>query len=584
MATKVAIEVDVKTGDASDEIISLREELEKVKQTQKEMGDQFKTGFEAAEKGAKNAGNGVKSLGNGIGSLLKSLGIVTVIVAAFNKLKDIFLSNQSVADGFGKVMLTVEIVMRKLIELALPLGEALFDAFNNPKQAIADFVDGIKNRAIAAVRYLAEIAGSAGKIIAGVVTFDWAQVAEGVGELGVKYEEAKEAVTGVVDSFKEGVKSFVETTKEAYNQADAITNLRNELIKLEAQQKLVQMTYQKEAEDQRQIRDDVRKTLAERIEANDKLGKILEEQSEAERVIFQKRLDLANAELAINKTSIEAQAAVAAAKGELADLDERINGQKSEQLTNQAALEKELFDIQQELAKVGRSDRELELLELEQHYAALAEQARLAGDTQTDIEGAKQAALAKLRKKWLDEDVAATIKAEQDKQKAREAGLSVAGSVLNSLGQLVALSGEQSKEAVAIQKAFAVAQVAIDTAKAISAAIAGGTQAGAQTGVAAPVTTPLFIASMIATVLGSLAQVSTILATVPGGGSPSIPSSSSVPQTSAPSINPVTTNTTELGGVEQAQLAPIQAYVVETEVTGNQNNVNQIESQATFGG
>ena len=31
MATKVAIEVDVKTGDASDEIISLREELEKVK-------------------------------------------------------------------------------------------------------------------------------------------------------------------------------------------------------------------------------------------------------------------------------------------------------------------------------------------------------------------------------------------------------------------------------------------------------------------------------------------------------------------------------------------------------------------------
>ena len=174
-------------------------------------------------------------------------------------------------------------------------------------------------------------------------------------------------------------------------------------------------------------------------------------------------------------------------------------------------------------------------------------------------------------------------KAEQDKSKAREAGLSVAGSVLNSLGQLVSLSGDQSKEAVAIQKAFAVAQVAIDTAKAISAAIAGGTQAGAQTGVAAPVTTPIFIASMIATVLGSLAQVGTILATVPGGGSPSIPSSSSVPQSSAPSINSVSTNTTELGGADQANLAPIQAFVVETEVTGNQNNVNQIESQANFG-
>ena len=35
MATKVAIEVDVKTGDASDDIIALREELEKIKQTQR---------------------------------------------------------------------------------------------------------------------------------------------------------------------------------------------------------------------------------------------------------------------------------------------------------------------------------------------------------------------------------------------------------------------------------------------------------------------------------------------------------------------------------------------------------------------
>ena len=577
MATKVAIEVDVKTGEANDDIIALREELEKVKQTQKEMGDQFKAGFEAAEKGAKNAGKGVKSLGNGIGSLLKSLGIVTVIVAAFNKLKDIFLSNQSVADGFGKVMLTVEIVMRKLIELALPLGESLYDAFNNPKQAISDFVDGIKNRAIAAVRYLAEIAGSAGKIIAGVVTFDWAQVAEGVGELGVKYEEAKEAVTGVVDSFKDGVKSFVETTKEAYNQADSITNLRNELIKLEAQQKLVQMTYQKEAEDQRQIRDDIRKTLAERIEANDKLGKILEEQSESERVIFQKRLDRANAELAINKTSVEAQAAVAQAKGELADLDERINGQKSEQLTNQAALEKELFDIQQELAKVGRSDRELELLELEQHYAALAEQARLAGDTETDIEGAKGEALAKLRKKFRDEDLKKEKELRDAKVKLQQSYLDATGGVLNSINQLVEASGNQSKEAVALQKTLAIAQIAIDTAKAIVGAIAQAQS------VPYPGNLVAIATGVAAVVAGIASAVSTLnSANVPGGGSAPPPAAPQV--ATAPAIQQATAGTTELGGAEQAQLAPIQAYVVETEVTGNQNNVNQIESQATFGG
>ena len=60
MATKVAIEVDVKTGEASDDIIALREELEKVKQTQEKLSDQMKTGFDAAKKGAKGASKGMK--------------------------------------------------------------------------------------------------------------------------------------------------------------------------------------------------------------------------------------------------------------------------------------------------------------------------------------------------------------------------------------------------------------------------------------------------------------------------------------------------------------------------------------------
>ena len=121
------------------------------------------------------------------------------------------------------------------------------------------------------------------------------------------------------------------------------------------------------------------------------------------------------------------------------------------------------------------------------------------------------------------------------------------------------------------------AQIAIDTATAISGAIAQAQKTGPfPANIAA-------IATGVAAVLSGIASaVSTInTANVPGGTAPP----PQAPQiTSAPSIQPVTTNTTELGGAEQAQLAPIQAYVVETEVTGNQNNVNQIESQATFGG
>jgi hypothetical protein len=56
-----------------------------------------------------------------------------------------------------------------------------------------------------------------------------------------------------------------------------------------------------------------------------------------------------------------------------------------------------------------------------------------------------------------------------------------------------------------------------------------------------------------------------------------------VPAASAPSIDSVATNTTDLGNAQGAQLAPIQAFVVETEMTGNQQNISQIENQVTFG-
>lgn len=630
MATKVAIEVDVKTGEANDDIIALKEELEKVKAAQEEMTKKIEAGFKASEKGAGLVRRGFNKVGTAIKAVGKAAAIFTLIIGALNYLKDALGKNQKAADFLGKALVTIELITSKLINDAIvPLGEWLINVFTRPQEALQDFMDATKGiRDIAndiADIFQSKVAVAVDKLMIGInnlrvaynlLTGDTEEAAELLADNARRQTEIIEEQANAAEKTDKVVNTITSTVKEAYDTVvqtvnNAIT-LSDELVNLEKKAEVSeairakrQLAYQAEAEAQRQIRDDVTNTIAVRVAANEELGRILTEQAELETQSASDKLKLIDAQIAAytgitnasamneeqimkeveaNRISKEQAVSLIQAQTELVDIYERTEGQRSEQLTNQVALEKELFDIRQELAKVEKSDRELEILELEQHYDALAEQARLAGDTETDIEGAKQEALAKLRKKFRDEDVAATIKAEQEKQKAREAGLSAAGSVLDSLGQLVALSGDQSKEAVAIQKAFAVAQVAIDTAKAISAAIAGGTQAGAQTGVAAPVTTPIFIASMIATVLGSLAQVGTILATVPGGGSPSIPSSSSVPQSSAPSLSPISSNTTELGGAEQAQLAPIQAYVVETEVTGNQNNVNQIESQATFGG
>ena len=193
---------------------------------------------------------------------------------------------------------------------------------------------------------------------------------------------------------------------------------------------------------------------------------------------------------------------------------------------------------------------------------------------QEDLEREKEIAdaLAKVE----EDNVKAVKEAENAKRKLREDGLTAAGAVLGSLGQLIAASGNQSKEAVALQKTLAVAQIAIDTAKAITGAIAQAQS------VPYPGNLVAIATGVAAVVAGIASAVSTLnTANVPGGSA----ATPTAPQVAtAPAIQQATAGTTELGGVEQAQLAPIQAYVVETEVTGNQNNVNQIESQATFGG
>jgi len=581
MATKVAIEVDVKTGEASDDIISLREELEKVKQTQEKLSDQMKTGFDAAEKGAKGASKGMKGFGTSIGGVLKSLGLIAIAAEVFLFIKELLMKNQTVMDAFNTATIAFEIIIKKVFESVSALAEPMKAAFSDPKQAVIDLWEAIKENISNRISGVADQFSALGAIIQGVFDRDLDAIKEAgkdfltaTIQVSTGLDKAQQAA--VADGFKEFATDVKDATVAAVKQADALVKLRNEVKLLEADQRALILVRQKEAEDQRQIRDDISQTLADRIAANEKLGEIQAKQLAEETAIANKRIELAEKELALDKNNIDLQVALKDAKTELFDIEERIGGQKSEQLTNEKALEKELFDLQTELAKVGKENRELELLELEQYYAALEEQARLAGDNTTDIEGAKQNALAKLRKKFLDEDVAETKKAEEKKQAAREAGLKGTSDVLNALGGLIAASGNNSKQAVAIQKTLAIAQIAIDTATAISGAIAQAQKTGPfPANIAA-------IATGVAAVISGIASAVTTLnsADVGGGNAPPPPPPSTV---TAPNIQSVSTNTTELGGVEQAQLAPIQAFVVETEVTGNQNNVNQIESQANFG-
>jgi hypothetical protein len=152
--------------------------------------------------------------------------------------------------------------------------------------------------------------------------------------------------------FDEQAASLRGFTSEIQESVEASKRLAEAEIALEKAQRIAQKTqldYQKQAEKLRQIRDDESKSISERIQANDELGKVLKEQLAAELAIAQQALAVANLRIEAEGKTKETLDAQAEALTTISDIQERITGQESEQLTNLNALRKEAADKYREI-------------------------------------------------------------------------------------------------------------------------------------------------------------------------------------------------------------------------------------------
>lgn len=174
-------------------------------------------------------------------------------------------------------------------------------------------------------------------------------------------------------------------------------------------------------------------------------------------------------------------------------------------------------------------------------------------------------------KQKIDDDAAAnelktrlaTLDAETS---ARNAKLRAAEDIATQLNRL-------SEEGSNAQKAFAVTQVLLSQAQAVSSAIASAVKAAANTGPAAPVVTPLLIAQMVGIALSSFAQVRSILqqagadapSAVQRGGGRGGQTQALVPQ--------------GVGGRQQQLPQVNQSYVVQSQLQGQMHLQSSLEKR-----
>jgi len=530
MAIEKTILIDVNSKDAEKSIDSL---------------DKGLTGLDkSADKGAKGIG-GVSKAFKGLGVAIKAAGI-GLVIAALAKLSEIFMQNQKVANLFNTAFEAVSIAFNDFVNFVVNNGGAVVDffkaIFENPLESVKALGRSIKANIIERFESFLDTLGFLASAVKKVFSGDFKGALEDVKAAGKESIDVLTGVNNTVDRASE----FVEKT------ANAVKNYAIETVKAAkanvelsrtaeigiAQNRLLLEQFDRQAELQRQIRDDESKTIEERIAANERLGELLAEQE---------KLMLANADAVVlaaqaqfdKLANDENEIALLEAKAEREGVLAQITGLRSEQLVNTNALERERVDLLAENA-------EAEIAIQEQVTKAKAE----AVDAAISLFGAETAA----GKAAL---VAKQLLAVQE--------------MVNEAKKTITFSS-----LVAARSAAAVAEGTAQTAK-----------------IGFPQNIPMLIGyalqavGIVSAITSAVGKSKSVASSLGGGGGASTPSIQQ-PQATAstpPSFNIVGASDTNqlavaIGGQTQQ---PVQAYVVANDVTTAQSLENNIVEGATLG-
>lgn len=165
------------------------------------------------------------------------------------------------------------------------------------------------------------------------------------------------------DEKAKSLREFNAEVQQGAKDSKELADAEAKLTKAQRESRKIQLDYQKDAEKLRQVRDDENKSLAERAKANKELGDVLKEQGKVESEIANQAIKVANLRIKIEGETTEALDARADAETELSDIQERIVGQESEQLSNLNGIRRDAADKAKQIIedKMAQSDIELEL-------------------------------------------------------------------------------------------------------------------------------------------------------------------------------------------------------------------------------
>lgn len=599
MAENLDLNINVNTSGAEGSVGSLKKQLREAQAEVTALSDKFgATSIQAADAAKKAA-------------ILKDrIGDAKALTDAFNpdqKFRALTSSLAGVAGGFAAVQGAMglfgsesEDLQKTLVKVqsAMALSQGL--------EAVGNSIDSFKNLGtVIKTQVITAFSTLRGAIIATGV----GALAVGLGLLIANFEKVKETLLNLfpglaefgskIQSIVQTITDFAGITSQAARDADALTKGINAYIKsLDNSIKILESQGGKE--------DEIYKAKKDRIE---KQLSLIKSSSDEE---LQKRADL-NAELTIldnneanrikknNETAQKENEAINKKKE-----DDRLKEQERNDSSIKANQEFEL-KIQQDLLKLDEEnaakkraiefqknedlitdlDYKNELLDndfaedqqrLANKEAYIAEQKaiELSNLDLTELERLEIISKYAQKEKDIDKAITDSKKAEQQARLALQMSLfDATSSVINGLGSLF----EQGTNA---SKAAAIADIAINTAKGYVQGLDIAQKGAAATGPAAPYAFPIFYATQIGAVLLAVSKARAVLSTTKGGagggGMPSISTQSPI----TPQIPTAATTNLSQQSINDIGNQAVRAYVIESDVTSNQQRITAIRQRARF--
>jgi hypothetical protein len=625
---KIKIDVESNADEAAKDFKKVADNIDDSTDSVKRLNKEVKKTDDAAD-GASKGFKKIGSAAKGVGLALKGAGI-GLIIGALAGLKSAFESSGETASGFQKIMETLSILFNQTIGALVNAAKAAYEStggFN----ALGKVMGGLLNIALTPLK----LAFYGIKLGVQELQLAWEKSFLGdkdpktikelrknikatqkdidqVGKDFIKsgkdiYENFVEAATEVVDFGGKAIQNLSKiSVTAAYEQASALVDARNNAAVAAAQQGRLVEIYDRQAEMLRQIRDEERNSIPERIAANNKLKDVLNEQEKA--MLRQADLQIQAAQLEYNKSkTVENQVALTEALANREGVLAQVQGLRSEQLANDLALQREADELIkartesevtlsierqkaeaefikeedrkiQKLIDISKQERELQLARLQEQIDIHKEgtQARLdaeiAYNEQKQALDIQQAQLEEqLRKEQERKDDEMLKKDLEDIKAVNEQKVALAQDSLALISSITELFGQrnerQAKAAFNIDKAAKIASSTIATIE--------GTIEAWKTAQKSPITAvmpayPAIQASLTAAFgAAGIAKIAAAKFGGSGGGESSLNSpSGSGGGVMSPSFNVV--GNSGMNQLAQIQQQPIQAYVVSGEVTSAQ--------------